>query len=51
MSEDVEYADPEFVKDALSDIPQHMNEETGLKIDYADIGGHGGTTTTGNTDV
>ena len=48
-SESVEYADSGFVKDALSDIQLHMKRETGLKIDYADTGGHGGTTTTGNT--
>lgn len=47
-SEGTNMRDLQFIKNAKLQVQAHMQAETGLRIDFPDSSGHGGTTTTGN---
>ena len=48
-SEGVNMRDLSFIKQSKQLVQNHMKENTGLKVDYPDSTGKGGTTTSGNT--
>ena len=47
-SEEVSMQDAQFVKQAKRNLQDHLKLHTGIKLDFPDATGKGGTTTTGN---